>query len=111
MHPIIAEFLTEKQYNHICRYWKIYNDLTEKINSFNYDELKWDYDEAYDSDYFVEECLKENKKIQEEYKRLINQRKFYDIEYAKYVTKIGLCLYNNDHPTILFNFLNVGSID
>ena len=54
---------------------------------------------------------KTNLKPKNIYKGLINQRKFYDIEYTKYVRKIGLCLYNNDHPTILFNFLNVGSID
>ena len=99
-------YLTERQFNHICKYWIIVNKLNKQMVNTNWSKLE--YDSLYDSDDYVLKCIDYNANLHDKYLRLVGKIQYYDEEIKKYINRIGYELNDQSQDEKLFNLLNNG---
>ena len=99
-------YLTERQFNHICKYWIIVNKLNKQMVNTNWSKLE--YDSLYDSDDYVLKCIDYNANLHYKYLRLVGKIQYYDEEIKKYIIRIGYELNDQSQDEKLFNLLNNG---
>ena len=101
-------YLTERQFNHICKYWRIVNKLNKQLNNTNWS--KREYDSWYDSEEVITKCINYNTNLHDTFLKLLGSMEYYDTEIKKYINKIGYELNDKTQDEILFNLLNNGSL-
>ena len=99
-------YLTERQFNHICKYWIIANNLNKQLNNTNWSKLE--YDSWYDSEEFITNCINYNTNLNDTFLKLLGKMEYYDTEIKKYINKIGYELNDKTQDENLFNLLNNG---
>lgn len=99
-------YLTERQFNHICKYWIIANNLNKQLNNTNWS--KREYDSWYDSEEFITNCINYNTNLNDTFLKLLGKMEYYDTEIKKYINKIGYELNDKTQDENLFNLLNNG---
>lgn len=108
MNPQLNQYINETQYNKICKYWNIINNLTYKLENFNYSKYK--YYELSEDEETIKDCNLHNKRINKMYKLLIEKINYYENEYIAYINKIGFKFNDSEQNECLFNLLNNGVI-
>ena len=103
-----SSYLTQIQYNSICKYWRIINKLNSQIENFDYSMI---HKTAcvlctFDSNSCTI-CLSNNPYI-----KLLNKLKgklqYYQEEYEKYITKSGFKFSDQTQDEALFQLINNG---
>lgn len=109
MNPSLANYLTERQFNTLCRYWKTIERLREKASwplryvSFDeYDDYAMDAEE-------MELRMAHNKKIRDSHKRTLGRLAYFEQEYDNYVVQqLGYQFNDGSQDEALFQLLNNG---
>ncbi len=102
--------LSAIEYNNICKYWRIFEKLNDKLTNFNKRYKYKNYSNEYDSDDEISASIEYNNKIRNNYSILENKLKYFEKEYVNYINKIGLKLNDPSQDEYLFNLLNNGII-
>ena len=101
-------YLNIKQYNAICKYWRIIEKYKSKIDNFHLYVTYKDYNEFSDDEEIIAECVEHNNRIDKRFENLIGRLNYYEQEYTNYVNKIGYKLNDQTQNESLFNLLNNG---
>lgn len=101
-------YLNIKQYNAICKYWRIIEKYKSKIDNLHVCLKYKDYNEFSDDEEMLAECVKHNNRIDKRFEKLKGQLNYYEQEYANYVNKIGYTFNDQTQNECLFNLLNNG---
>ena len=109
MNNILSNYLSQIQYNKICKYWKIIEKYSYKVEHFNYNNYK-SYEKYSDDEERSKECIENNKRIDDNLQKIKNKLNYYEQEYEKYINTIGFELNNRNYDEHLFNLLNNGMI-
>ena len=104
----LSPFLSQIKYNKICKYWSIIENITYKLDNFNFKRYETDYKEEDDKEYIKGNA--HNKKIDSYHEKLVCKLKYYKQEYEKYINKIGFELNDQTYDEYLFNLLNNGIV-
>ncbi len=116
MNPELNEFMSERQYRKICKYWNTIDDLKRKLEKFMSKGFQLSYlncdDDYSDCEYLSEEEITRENQIREErmnyFVMLKEQIHYYEQEYEKYVGEIGYEFLDRTQPEVLFKLLNDG---
>lgn len=110
MNNELSRYLSENQYNKICKYWNVVNNLNKKIKHFERINYKnyMDYEYSDDDDEYKQICITNNQNIDNARENLTDELNYYEKEYVKYLNKIGLRLNDQTQNEHLFNLLNNG---
>lgn len=104
MNPELAPFLTERQYQRICRYWNMLETLKAKSerkpNLLPYDE--------YMDEETIEKHLLHNKRLSEIHTNTLGKVLYFEQEYEAYVHSLGFSLNDGSQDEALFQLLNNG---
>jgi hypothetical protein len=101
-------YLNIKQYNAICKYWRIIEKYKSKIDNLHLYLKYKDYNETSDDEEMIAECVEHNNRIDKHFEKLKGQLNYYEQEYANYVNKIGYTFNDQTQNEYLFNLLNNG---
>lgn len=107
MNATLNTYLNVKEYNMICKYWRIIEKYKSKLENFDYSKYM-SYEEFSDDEETISECVEHNKYISNRYKKLEGRLNYYEQEYVNYVKKIGYELNDRSQNENLFNLLNNG---
>ena len=110
MNQIYNEYLTQIQYNKICKYWKFIDKFLHQLNNFDYENKYRRYDEFLDNEEIIYECIEHNKKLDNLQLEIKNWLKYYYEQYELYLVSIGIRLCDNAQDEVLFNLINNGVI-
>ena len=116
MHAELRAYLTEKQYNKICKYWRIINKYEDKVekSTIRYDFLTYEqYSDSEDEGNisYKEHCDNHNATVCSKHTALINKLTYFNDEYDKYITnKLHYKFHDDAYPERLFQLLNNGII-
>ena len=97
MNPVLSKYLSEKQYNYICRYWKNIERMKNKLNRYVHAYPWWE-DGGTDDECEPDPC----------YERMYGEIQYLEEEYAKYVKQIGFEFNDRTQDETLFMLLNEG---
>jgi hypothetical protein len=100
--------MNAKQYNIICKYWKIIEKYKRQIENRRY--AYKDYSEYSDDEDYITECIEHNACVDNYYDILKGRLHYYEQGYANYVNKIGYKFNDQSQTEQLFNLLNNGII-
>ena len=109
MNPELNTYLSVKQYNVICKYWRIIETYRSKLENFDYSKYT-SYEEFTDDEETIAECIEHNNHISKRYEKLEGRLNYYEQEYVKYVNNIGYNFNDQTQNEHLFNLLNNGII-
>ena len=104
MNSELNPYLNIKQYNKICKYWRIIEKYKSKIENFDYSKY-WSYEEYTDDEDSIIECIEHNKHITNRYKKLEGRLMYYESEYIKYINNLGYELNDRMQSEYLFNLI------
>ena len=104
MNPLLNTYLNEKQYNAICKYWKIIENYKSKLDNFKY----MSYEEYSDDEETVAEYIENNEHVDLRYNILQGRLKHYEEEYMNYLYSIGYKFNDQSQNEHLFNLINNG---
>ena len=107
MNPILSDYLTEKQFQKICRYWRIIDKLEYKISNYNWLKLKT-IEEFSDDEETVIKHKTHNEYFVNEYDELNLKLNHFEEEYANYIHKLGFELNDKTQNEHLYYLLNDG---
>ena len=138
MHPELNQYLTVRQFNKICKYWKMIEKYTNKIEKFNY-KLSTCYYPIYYNDFSENEIYlssddddddepstysdgiytyisksarnhreQEKNRIDRYRDKIRGRLEMYEQEYHKYVKDLGYELNDPTQNEHLFNLLTNG---
>ena len=109
MNTELNKYLTVKEYNNICKYWRLIEKYTQLLKNFDHSKYK-KYENYLDDEEELLESIYYNKKLRNKWSMIEGKIKYYEEEYEKYVNKIGYKLSDQTQNEILFNLLNNGLI-
>jgi len=109
MKEIFNNYLTTIQYNKICKYWKVFEKYSYKLDNFDYSKYR-SYEEFSDDEETILECIEHNKKLDNYIEKLRGKLIYQQQEYEKYINHIGFKLNDRTYDEILFNLLNNGIV-
>jgi len=109
MKEIFNNYLTAIQYNRICKYWKVFEKISYKLENFNYSNYRY-YEEFSDDEETILECIEHNEKLDIYIQKLRGKLIYYQQEYEKYINYIGFELNDRTYDETLFNLLNNGIV-
>ena len=107
MHPQLTPYLTQKQYDSICKFWRLMNKCNSKLEDLYSCEMKT-YEEFTDDEETIAECVEHNNRITRWREKFQSRLQYYETEYATYVNKIGYQFNDRSQPERLFCLLNMG---
>ena len=114
MNSTLAEYLTERQYRHICRYWRIFNIKLGKIRAIHVvTNLLYSHkrEPIYTTEYTdirPAEISAHITKMLREQEGYCSQLRYFEKEYEIFLTTNGFNLVDTSQLEILFNLLNNG---
>ncbi len=108
MNAILKTYLNEKQYNMICKYWRIIEKYKSKLENFDYSSKYMSYEESSDDEETIAKCVEYNKRIEKHYHKLQGRLNYYEQEYVIYIHNIGYKFNDKTQNEHLFNLLNNG---
>ncbi len=108
MKEIFDNYLTFNQYNKICKYWKIIEKISHKINQFKY--VKYKTYDVYDDEEEILKCIKYNKKLDKYFEEQNGKLNYFQQEYEKYINSIGFKLNDRTYDESIFSLLNDGIV-
>ena len=108
MFSTLNKYLTIRQYNTICKYWKIIRKYKSKIDNFDYSKYK-NY-KYLDDEEIITKCIEHNNNLNQCYRQLQGRLTYFKQEYIIYVNKIGYKFNDHSQNEHLFNLLNNGYI-
>jgi hypothetical protein len=106
MNPTLTAYLTVRQYNAICRYWRLIEMYKSKIAHIDYSRYSC-YEESDDEDY-IAECVRTNTRLDNYMEKLGGLLAYYEQAYVDYVDRIGYKFNDQTQDEHLFNLLNNG---
>jgi hypothetical protein len=109
MKEVFNNYLNPIQYNKICKYWRFINEISYKLENFDYSKYE-SYQEYSDDEETISRCIERNNKLDRCLEKLKEKLNYYQQEYEKYINSIGFELGNRTYDEILFNLLNDGII-
>lgn len=109
MKEIFKKYLTTIQYNKICKYWKLIDKISYKLDNFDYSKYKW-YEDFSDDEETILEFIEYNEKLDGYIEKLRGKLNYYQQEYEKYINYIGFTLNNRTYDDVLFELLNNGIV-
>jgi len=109
MKDILKNYLTTIQYNKICKYWKVFEKISYKLDNINYSKYK-SYEEFSDDEETILEYVEHNKKLDNYIEKLKGELIYHQQEYETYINSIGFKLNDITYDETLFNLLNNGII-
>ena len=109
MKEIFNNYLTTIQYNKICKYWKVFEKISYKLENFNYSNYRY-YEEFSDDEETILECIEHNGRLDIYIQKLRGKLIHYQQEYEKYINSIGFELNDRTYDETLFNLLNNGIV-
>jgi hypothetical protein len=107
MNTTLKTYLNAKQYNVICKYWRLIEKYKSKIENFDYSNYSC-YEEFTDDEETIAECVEHNNRISKRYEKLEGRLNYYEQEYENYVNNIGYKFNDQTQNEHLFNLLNNG---
>ena len=107
MNISLNTYLNIKQYNVICKYWRIIEKYKSKLDNFDYSKYM-SYEEFTDDEETIAEHIEHNNRIDKRYEKLQSRFNYYEQEYVNYVNKIGYKFNDQTQNEHLFNLLNNG---
>jgi hypothetical protein len=105
MPPQFNKFLNQRQYDTICKYFKIIERLNKEKKILDQTSRYQTYDYWSDDDYILK-CIDYNNRLNNQYKEIQDKLIYYEQEYNKYINKIGFKLNDTTQDEHLFNLLN-----
>lgn len=91
------KLLTRIQYNKICKYWKVIDNISCKLSGFDYLQ--------YCSSHYRQE-----QELSTYIENLKGKITYYEQEYEKYINSIGFVLNDRTYDEELFQLLNNGIV-
>jgi hypothetical protein len=107
MNISLEKYLSIKEYNKICKYWRIIEKIKCKIDNFNYSNYM-SYEEYSDNEEYITNCIIHNNVVKNRYITLNKKLNYFEDEYANYIKKLGFNFSDNTQDECLFQLLNNG---
>lgn len=104
----LLNYITKEQIEYISNYWLTMSKLLLQIENFDFSEIV--YRDLSDDEEEYNEIQLNNYKIHQRYEKIQDKISKLNIQYEKYIEKLGLKFSDSTQDEILFNFINDGII-